>query len=579
MVLACLGSPAGAGAAGYGRIAGTVCDAQGLPLMGATVQIMGPVLKGLPSGGRIIEKIITDAHGRFAIERLLPGSYSLQITSPTRLPVLRNAIRVESGQSVHENFMLAEILSPIHLHVPSGSLSNWGEDWKWVLRTSSATRPVLRFREKTGRKSKTKNANASLPASQHLIAMNPGSSRSRALDGDPGMGSIVAYIRPLSENSDLLVAGSMAAGGLQSSSVATVLRRDVLKGDPQELAVVIHQLDFSDGIALGARNTPDGRGSAQALSASYSQTRRVLRRLILTAGFEFDYLNAGQDAMSSRPFMKAEYELGPASSVAVRHGAARVDNGRSLLDRVGALTSFPRVTMQGFQPHLERLNHSEIGFSQKVGKNTRIETAVYRDQFQNAALWGFGGADSLQGLAGSYLANPAADGVTLNVGNYSSSGIRAAWVRKFGDATEVSVLYMMGDALAEEAEGVKRSGPVKDLRATLGTRRTQAIGGRIATRVPRSHTSITTSYQWMPAGRVTSVDPVGQANLQIQPYLGVQIRQPLPNLAFLPARIEALADFRNLLSQGYVPVRGSGEDVLLLTPAYRSFRGGFSVQF
>ncbi len=351
LALPCLGSPATASAADYGRIAGTVFDAQGLPLMGATVQIMGPVLSGLPSGGRVVEKILTDAHGRFAVERLLPGSYSLQITSPTRLPVLRNGIRVASGQSVHENFMLAEILSAIRLHVPSGNVSNWGEDWKVVLRTSAATRPVLRFREN---KSKAKNAGPPLPASQRLIAMSPGFSRGRALDSDLGMGSVVAYNRALSDNADLLVAGSMAPGGLQSSSVATVLRRDVLKGAPQEFAVAVHQLDFSDGIALGARNTPDGRGSAQALSASYSQTRRILRRLILTGGVEFDYLNAGQDAMSSRPFMKAEYELSPASSVTVRHGAARLDNGRSLLDRVGALTSFPRVTMQGFQPHLER---------------------------------------------------------------------------------------------------------------------------------------------------------------------------------------------------------------------------------
>jgi hypothetical protein len=66
--------------------------------------------------------------------------------------------------------------------------------------------------------------------------------------------------------------------------------------------------------------------------------------------------------------------------------------------------------------------------------------------------------------------------------------------------------------------------------------------------------------------------------LQLEPFLGIQIRQPLPTMAFLPAHIEALADFRNLLAQGYVPVSGAG-DKLVLTPAYRSFRGGFSVEF
>jgi len=580
IALAFLVSPQGR-TADYGSIAGIVTDAQGFPLLGATVQITGAAFRGFPSGGKFVERIITDAHGRFAVERLLPGTYSLLVTSATRLPMARNGIQVIAGGSLRQSIVLADILTPIRLQVPSGDITSWGESWKWVLRTSATTRPVLRFQEKAGRKSKVKKDNKTpLPPSQRLIAMNPGSSRGRALAGDPGMGSVLAYIRPLSENSDLLVAGSLGATGMQSSSVATILRREVVKGDPQEFAVAVHQLDFSDGVAaLAARNRLEGRNGAQALSASYSQTRRVLNQLILTAGFEFDYLNAGQDAMSARPFMKAEYELSPASSVVVRHGAARLDRGSSLLDRVGALTSFPRVTMHGFKPQLERLKHSEIGYTRRVGKNSSVETALYHDQFQNTALWGFGGAGAFQGLVDSYLANPAANGVTLNAGSYSSSGVRAAWIRKFKDGTEVSVLYAMGDALVAESERTPVAGSVRDLRSTLRTRQTQSIGGRVSTRIPVSRTAITTSYQWMPAGRVNSVDPVGQANMQIQPYLGVQIRQPLPSLAFLPARIEALADFRNLLSQGYVPVRGSGEEVLLITPAYRSFRGGFSVQF
>jgi hypothetical protein len=66
--------------------------------------------------------------------------------------------------------------------------------------------------------------------------------------------------------------------------------------------------------------------------------------------------------------------------------------------------------------------------------------------------------------------------------------------------------------------------------------------------------------------------------MDIQPFLNVQIRQPLPTIEFLPAHIEAVADFHNLLAEGYVPLTSS-EDRLVLTPAYRSFRGGFSVQF
>ena len=565
--------------ADYGRIIGTVADGQGAPLMGATVSIVGPALAGLQAGGKVVERVITDAHGRFAVERLLPGWYSLQVTSVTRLPILRNGVRVDAGKSSQQSFVLADIIAPIRLQVPSGNVSNWGEDWKWVLRTSSSTRPILRYQTPAKSKSKSKGAKAPALPSQRLIAMNPGSGGGRALPGDPGIGSVFAYIRPLSENTDLLVAGSMGASGLQGSSLATMFRRDVLKGDPQELALVVHQLNLADGIPPGAGDPRDSLNRAQALVASYSQTRHLLGRATVTAGFEVNYLYAGQSTMTSRPFVKLEYQVTPSSQVAVRYGAARVDGEGSLLERIGALTSFPRVTMRGFRPELEALNHTEVSYSHTMGKETRLEAAAYRDDFQNAAVWGFGGSTTLEGLAGSYLPNPAADGVTLNAGNYTSSGFRAAVVRKIGNRAELSAIYVVGDALAAEAAIEASQVPMRNLRTSLRRRQTQAIGGRASARIPVSNTLITTSYEWLPAGRATVVDPVGQANMQIQPFLGVQIRQPLPNLAFLPARIEALAEFRNLFAQGYVPISSSGEDTLLITPAYRSFRGGFSVQF
>ena len=118
LVLALL-SPLGARAADYGRINGSVSDSQGNPLMGATVVIGGPLFNAFQPVGSAMERVITDAHGRFAIERLVPGWYSLKVTSATRLPVMRNGVRVEAGRSVEENFVLSDLLAPLLL---AGSL-------------------------------------------------------------------------------------------------------------------------------------------------------------------------------------------------------------------------------------------------------------------------------------------------------------------------------------------------------------------------------------------------------------------------------------------------------------------------
>ncbi|HET7214843.1 MAG TPA: hypothetical protein VFL79_14725, partial [Terriglobia bacterium] len=96
---------------------------------------------------------------------------------------------------------------------------------------------------------------------------------------------------------------------------------------------------------------------------------------------------------------------------------------------------------------------------------------------------------------------------------------------------------------------------------------------------PGLNTQIISSYSWLPAGRITLVDSLGQSRMEFQPFLGLQVRQPLPKIDMLPVRIIAIADFRNLLNQGGVSIRQADGRSVLLTPAYRTIRGGFAVQF
>jgi hypothetical protein len=76
---------------------------------------------------------------------------------------------------------------------------------------------------------------------------------------------------------------------------------------------------------------------------------------------------------------------------------------------------------------------------------------------------------------------------------------------------------------------------------------------------------------------VSRQDIFGEAALGIDPHLSLSVKQPLPSFR-TSGHWEALADFRNMLSQGYVPV-GQADGGLLLTPVVRSFRGGVSFQF
>ncbi|MBI1983037.1 MAG: carboxypeptidase regulatory-like domain-containing protein [Acidobacteria bacterium] len=567
-----------AAGADYGRIAGAVSDQQGNPLMGASVTIAGPLLTGLQIVESGVQRVITDAGGRFAVERLTPGWYSLRVTSPTRLPAMRNRVRVDTGKTAWQNFVLSDILSSLRLEVPSGNVSSWGEDWKWVLRTAAATRPVLRYQEAQA-KPRTQASKKTLPESKRLIAMMPGANRRDALAEDAGLGSVLAYLRPLSEDSDLLVAGSMGASGLLASSLATAFRTDLLKGDPQELALVIHQLSFSEGMQVPTGDGREALSRAQGVVLSYAHSRRLTESLTVTGGMEVDYLNAVQGVASVRPRVRLEYQVSPSSALVVHHGALEIQGDDTLVDRVGALNAFPRVTLKDYRAHLERLKHTEVSYGRRITRTSRVEVAAYRDDFENSAVWGVGRSSALSGLVGDFLPNPSDNGATFNAGDYSSSGLRAVYAQDIGGHVKAAFLYSFGDALVVESREFAGEISGQNLRAFLRPRRTQSVAGKVTALIPVCRTQVTTSYEWLPQGRVTGVDPYAQSSLQLQPYLGIQVRQPLPPLAFFPARIEALADFRNLLAQGYVPLSGSNEEALLMTPAYRSFRGGFSVLF
>ena len=98
---------------------------------------------------------------------------------------------------------------------------------------------------------------------------------------------------------------------------------------------------------------------------------------------------------------------------------------------------------------------------------------------------------------------------------------------------------------------------------------------RISGKLPRAGTQFAASYKWVAGTALTPTDAFGEAANQIDSNLHLSIRQPIPGSN---GRWEALADFSNLLAQGYVTA--TGQDArFAFAPILRSFRGGVSFQF
>jgi len=545
--------------------------------MGATVMVIGPTAFATEAASQTVERMITDARGRFTISHLVPGWYSLKVSSPTRLPAMRNGVRVEAGETVIATFVLTDTFAPIRFQVPSNSVSSWGDDWKWVLRTSSTTRPILRYRQQQVSQVASRDEKIALPRSERVAGILPGSTPRDPLAEDFGMASVFAYLQSLSADSDVLVAGSFAPVGAEVGTVATVLRRNQLKGEPQQVGLIFHQFSLVPGTSLSPDMTLNAFAQAKGMVATYSETRLLAPKVTVTAGMDINYLNAIDSVLIAQPHVNLEYQPTPQTVVSAQYGSARAEGSNSMMERLGLLNAFPQITQRDGHLEMEQLNHAEVAVNHRMGRSARVQAAAYHDGLRNAAVWAWGPSAYGQAFAGNSLPNPAGNGIVINGGNYQSAGFRAVYAQTFGSHVEVLGAYASGSALSTRGFVMQSSHPYSQ--GVLMPEQTHSLIGKITADLPATHTRFSTSYEWVPNDRVTLVDPAGQGNLQVQPYLGVQIRQPIPTPNFLPVHIDAVAEFQNLLSQGYVPAAQGGQKPVILSSGYHYIRGGFSVQF
>jgi hypothetical protein len=97
--------------------------------------------------------------------------------------------------------------------------------------------------------------------------------------------------------------------------------------------------------------------------------------------------------------------------------------------------------------------------------------------------------------------------------------------------------------------------------------------------VPKSGTHFIASYQWMDQRSATPGHMYSTQAMRPEAGLNIYVRQPIPTFFSLPWRMEANADLRNLLAQGYLPLSYTDGRRLLLVQTPRSFRGGLSFIF
>ncbi len=541
----------------FGKLSGTVVDPAGVPQMGATVALTQNEIFNSS-----VVRLLTNDRGSFLASRLAPGVYTIRVTLAGFLPALERNVRIEPNLTTILKIEMGTVFSSLDtLRRKGKSEQPDSDEWAWVLRTSASTRAILRFAEGeatlAGDVERGDTSGAHRPAARVELtagARRPGSVSNIA----DAPSTAIAYEQALGLAGRMTFAGQASYERSAAMGFATAWLPSGEIGRGPETTLVLRQAN------LGPSRTP-----FRGVRLEHNNQLNV-GRMNVTYGAEYLMASVGATATSLRPGVQINYQIAPDWRASVNfasrpwtHAHGQQNALQAILEEMDA---FPTVMMRDGRPVLEGGWHEEIAVERRLGNAASVAAGFFRDRSSHTALFG-------RGLAGraEFFQDFYSDAFAYDGGGSGSPGSRIAYRQKLTDGAEFVVLYSWAGALVptENPESML-------LRDALETRQRHSIAGRISTRLPKTHTQLAASYKWLSGPVASRQDAFGEVAYQVDPFLNFTIRQPLPSL--FSTRVEALADFRNLLAQGYVPVDTADGRVVLI-PAFRTFRGGFSFQF
>jgi len=376
----------------------------------------------------------------------------------------------------------------------------------------------------------------------------------------------VAYEQKLGGTSKMLFAGQVSYDGdAPAGGIATVWLPTGTLGAGPHTALVLREARLGP-VGPTFRGIRLDQGGALAFG----------NRTILRYGGEYVLVGLGAAASSLRPRAELDVRLNDDWSTAfvfasLPNGPGPLEAndtrfGGALAAALNELDAFPALLWRQGRPVLQNGLHEEMSAERKISSRGKVQIAGFHDDNRHVAVFGRG--SDLP--TADYFQDNFSTGFAYDGGSASNWGTRVAFREKLDDDVELTAVYSFGGALAPSADEDDL------LRDALRHAQRHSLGAAISAKVPRLGTKVQAGYKWVNGVSVSSVDSYGESLFQMDPYLHLIVRQPLPRFAL--GRWEAIADCNNLLAQGYVSTN-SRDGRVVLVPAFRSFRGGLSVQF
>jgi hypothetical protein len=561
LALIALGSVPVNGAA-PGSISGVVRDAQGVPQIGAVVQLLRPDLS-------VIASVFTSSTGHYKLPSVLPGRYAVKAMGTTFLPSLREDVRVRSSTVVNLTLnTLYEVMQWLPTEPRSGNAQQ--DDWKWTLR-AAANRPLLRWLEDGPLVVVSDGAGGSPRLRARLVAT--GQQGAFAESGE----RVSAAVEETPANSrELLAQVDFDPGSDAGLESMLGFRQDLgFAGSVESVAAVaLHpEVDTagSEGLDEAAISTLETINLGDKLEAEVGSTQ-VLARFAQ---------NSPNTIVAALPFATVAWRSGDST---IRYRMATSVPASQNADDTEAQAWFPALSMRDGQLAMEHGMHQEIGWDRSTG-DSDVALLVYADKIDNPVMEAMDSpatGTSVTAPAASPLLYDPASGLVRAAGpGFSSSGVQATVQHKLPRGNQIRVSCANGNALvlASSQPGGQPMG-LTQLLASAHARHAQTYSISLSGTLEGSGTRWRATYRWQPEATITSVAPFSQD--AADPYLNLQFRQPVHirrDQSDGSGGFEMLVNLRNLLAEGYRPYLLSDGSLLVFAQDQRSFSGGLEFSF
>lgn len=562
-----------------GVLSGLVTDTTGKPQPGALVFLFN-------KQDRLLQRSATDMGGTFSFDELIPDLYSVRVTFASFVPALKDRVIVKPGMRSLLEVNLSRVFSSVQIvsTIPAaGGLMS--DDWKWTLRSDAALRPILRFLPATGLKSPALEANpdkyAMFSGSHGLLSISASDGAQTVNEtGEADLGTQFAFATSVHGGNHVQISGNVgygAASGSPDASFRTTYSRQFLGASPA-VSVTMRQLYVPFRAQSG--DNPISSPSLRTLALSYADKTEISDNLTAEYGFELDMVSFVDRLHYLSPYARLNYAVGngkvdftwTSGNARPELGISSDDPNADLHRDLAALSLVPRVTLADGRTRVQRGDNYEVGVTQKFGSR-EYRVAAYNERVSNISL--MIANPEVTGFSGELMPDLFSNSALFNAGTFDSTGYMASVTQNLGDDYRVSATW--GSLGVIEARQTALVESADDLRRSLGAGDRNAVTLRASGTMRHTRTRFVTSYQWANYRSAMPGPQYSTGSSRPEPGFNVMLRQPMPSL--FGWKLEASAEVRNLLAQGYLPLTMANGQQLLLVNTPRTFRGGLAFVF